>query len=137
MTRLSREVALFAVGGVLGFIVDAGIAQGLVAFAGWSVYTARVVSFLSAATVTWWWNRNHTFADRDSGQSQRAEWLRWMGLMAVGALLNNGTYVLVFQVFPALRAWPAVAVLAGSVAGSLANFFFARTLLYRTAKAGA
>jgi putative flippase GtrA len=134
VSRLRREVALFAVGGLLGFIVDAGIAQGLVRLAGWSVYTARIVSFLSAASVTWWWNRNHTFAQRDSGQSQGSEWLRWMGLMAVGAVINNGVYVLFFQVFPALRAWPAVAVAAGSVGGSVANFLFARTLLYRTAK---
>ena len=134
MSRLRREVALFAVGGVLGFIVDAGIAQGLVRLADWSVYTARIVSFLSAATVTWWWNRNHTFAQRDSGRSQSAEWARWMGLMAVGAVINNGIYVLVFQAFPALHAWPAVAVAAGSVGGSVANFLFARTLLFRAAK---
>jgi putative flippase GtrA len=134
VSRLRREVALFAVGGLLGFMVDAGIAQGLVRMVGWNVYTARVVSFLSAATVTWWWNRNHTFAQRDSGRSQGSEWIRWMGLMAVGAVINNGIYVLVFEVFPALRAWPAVAVAAGSVGGSVANFLFARTLLFRAAK---
>ena len=54
MKHLRREVALFAVGGILGLVVDAGIAQGLVSLAGWNIYTARVVSFLSAATVTWW-----------------------------------------------------------------------------------
>jgi putative flippase GtrA len=134
VSRLRREVALFAVGGLLGFIVDAGIAQGLVRMAGWNVYTARVVSFLSAATVTWWWNRNHTFAHRDSGRSQGSEWVRWMGLMAVGALINNGIYVLVFEVFPALREWPAAAVAAGSIGGSVANFLFARTLLFGVAK---
>ncbi|HVI54935.1 MAG TPA: GtrA family protein [Luteibacter sp.] len=134
MSPLRREVALFAVGGLLGFIVDAGIAQALVSMAGWNVYSARVVSFLSAATVTWWWNRNHTFAQRDSGRSQGSEWLRWMGLMAVGAVINNGVYVLAFRAFPQLHAWPAVAVAAGSVGGSVANFLFARALLFRSAK---
>jgi len=134
VSRLRREVALFAVGGLLGLIVDAGIAQGLVRLAGWNVYTARVVSFLSAATVTWWWNRNHTFAHRESGRSQRAEWLQWMGLMAIGAVFNNGVYVLVLETMPTLRAWPAVAVAAGSAAGSVANFLCARTLLFRAAK---
>jgi putative flippase GtrA len=57
-----------------------------------------------------------------------------MGLMAVGAVINNGIYVLVFEVFPALRAWPAAAVAAGSVGGSVANFLFARTLLFSAAK---
>lgn len=134
MTRLRREVALFAVGGILGLAVDAGIAQSLVGLAGWNVYTARVVSFLSAATVTWWWNRTHTFAHRDSGRGHRTEWLHWMGLMALGAVINNGLYVLAFKVFPALHAWPAVAVAAGSAAGSVANFLLARAVLFRTAR---
>ena len=64
-------------------------------------------------------------------------WSPWqvgLSLMAVGALINNGVYVLAFQLFPALREWPAVAVAAGSVAGSVANFVFARTLLFGAAK---
>jgi putative flippase GtrA len=132
--HVRREVALFAVGGVLGLIVDAGIAQSLVGLAGWNVYTARVVSFLSAATVTWWWNRTHTFAHRHSGRGHGAEWLHWMGLMALGAVFNNGVYVLAFKAFPALHDWPAVAVAAGSAAGSVANFLLARTVLFRVAK---
>jgi putative flippase GtrA len=134
VTRLRREVALFAVGGILGLAVDAGIAQSLVGLAGWNVYTARVVSFLSAATVTWWWNRTHTFAHRDSGRGHRAEWLHWMGLMALGAVINNGLYVLSFKVFPALHVWPSVAVAVGSAAGAIANFLLARAVLFRTAK---
>ena len=133
MTRLRREIALFAVGGIIGLIVDAGIAQSLVRLAGWNVYTARAVSFLSAASVTWWWNRTHTFAHRDSGRGRHAEWLHWMGLMALGAVVNNGVYVLAFKLFPGLHAWPAVAVAAGSAAGSVANFLLARTMLFRGA----
>nr|WP_193570427.1 GtrA family protein [Luteibacter yeojuensis] len=130
---MRREIALFAVGGIIGLAVDAGIAQALVGLAGWNVYTARVVSFLSAATVTWWWNRTHTFAHRDSGRGRHAEWAHWMGLMALGAIVNNGVYVLSFKLFPGLHAWPAVAVAAGSAAGSVANFLLARTVLFRSA----
>jgi len=134
VTHLRREVAFFAVGGVLGLAIDAGIAQGLVGLAGWNVYTARILSFLSAATFTWWWNRKHTFAHRDSGRSQRLEWMHWMALMAVGAIVNNGVYVLAVESFEALRAWPAIAVAVGSAAGSVFNFVFARTLLFRGAR---
>ncbi|TCV97448.1 putative flippase GtrA [Luteibacter rhizovicinus] len=132
--RLGREIVLFAVGGVIGFVVDAGIAQSLVGLAHWNVYAARVVSFLSAATVTWWWNSRHTFKGRDSGISPRAEWLHWMGLMAVGALFNNGAYVAVLELIPSLKPWPAVAVAVGSLAGAVANYGLARTLLFRNAK---
>ena len=55
----ARVIGLFAVGGALGFVVDAGISQALVSFGHWSAYLARIVSFLAAATVTWWWNRRH------------------------------------------------------------------------------
>jgi putative flippase GtrA len=137
VSHVRRELLLFAVGGVLGLLVDAGIAQSLVSFAGWNIYTARIVSFLSAATATWWWNRRHTFAHRQSGRSARAEWLHWMGLMAAGAVVNNGVYLVVLEAFPALRPWPAVAVAAGSAVGATANFLFARTLLFRSRKTAA
>ena len=54
--------------------------------------------------------------------------------MALGAVINNGVYVVAFKAFPALHAWPAVAVAAGSAAGAVANFLLARTMLFRTAK---
>jgi len=134
VTRLRREFALFALGGLIGFVIDGGIAQGLVRLAGWNAYGARAVSFLVAATFTWWWSRHHTFADRESGRDSRSEWLHWIGLMLVGAAFNNGAYVLALHLFPALHAWPAVAVAAGSVSGAAANFLLARAVLFRTVK---
>ena len=62
--KIRREIALFAVGGVIGLVIDAGVVQALVGIEGWNPYLARVVSFLLAASVTWWWNRRHTFAER-------------------------------------------------------------------------
>ena len=53
--------------------------------------------------------------------------------MALGAVVNNGIYVLAFKLLPELHAWPAVAVAAGSAAGSVANFLLARTVLFRSA----
>jgi putative flippase GtrA len=134
VTPLRREFSLFALGGLIGFVIDGGIAQALVRLAEWNVYGARVVSFLAAATFTWWWSRHQTFAHRESGRDGRSEWLHWIGLMMVGAAFNNGAYVLVLHLFPALRAWPAVAVAAGSVSGAAANFLLARTVLFNTVK---
>jgi putative flippase GtrA len=123
-----------AVGGVIGLIVDAGVAQSLVGFAGFNPYTARVVSFLAAASVTWWWNRRHTFADRASGRSTHAEWLQWIGMMIAGAIVNNGLYVVLLHVFSGLKTWPAVAIAAGSAAGAIVNFALARSVLFKNAK---
>jgi putative flippase GtrA len=132
--RLSHQAGLFVVGGALGLLVDAGTVQALVAWAHWNPYLARVLSFLLAATATWAWNRHRTFADRASGRSPLAEWLHWLGLMGVGALVNYAVYVALLLSFPPLDRWPALAVAVGSMAAALINFSAARGVLFRRPK---
>lgn len=134
--RLRHEVLLFAIGGAIGFIVDAGIVQTLVTFAHFNPYAGRVISFLAAATVTWWWNRSRTFAARHSGRSLAMEWLHWMALMSGGAAVNYAAYVACLMAFPGWHKWPALAVGVGSVFAAFVNFVTARTLLFRRAKTG-
>lgn len=129
--RLRREIALFAAGGAIGFVVDAGMVQALVSLAGWNPYLARVLSFCGAASVTWWWNRRHTFAHRRSGRSARSEWLHWIGLMGLGALVNYGIYAVALLEFSLARRWPVLAVAAGSAVAAAVNFAVARTALFR------
>ena len=135
--KLRREAGLFFVGGVIGFIVDAGVVQALVAFAGWNAYLARLLSFLLAATATWWWNRQYTFAHRASGRPLHLEWLHWMGLMTAGALINYAAYAIMLISFPALHRWPALAVLVGSAVAALVNFSTARGVLFKGSKSSA
>ncbi len=132
MRKLPREIALFAVGGVLGLLVDAGIVQALVGWAAWNPYLARVLSFLVAATVTWWWNRRYTFAARSSNRAAHAEWLHWLGLMSLGAVVNYGVYALLLVGFPLLQRWPAPAAAAGSAVAALINFSTARGMLFKS-----
>lgn len=134
MVKLSREVALFAVGGVGGLLVDTGIVQMLVSFGHWNPYVARVPSFLAAATFTWWWNRRYTFATRDSGRKAHAEWLHWMGLTSLGAAVNYGVYALLLANIEALHRWPALAAAAGSAVATVVNFSTARGVLFKRAK---
>jgi|SRR5690348_4549866 len=129
--KLRGEIALFAVGGAIGLVVDAGVVQALVSLAGWNPYLARVLSFLCAASVTWWWNRRRTFAHRRSGRTAGSEWLHWMGLMGLGALVNYGVYAAVLLAFPFAHRWPAVAVAVGSALAAGVNFVAARTVLFR------
>ena len=134
--RLRHEAMLFAVGGAIGFVVDAGIVQALVTFAHFNPYAGRVISFLAAATVTWWWNRSQTFAARRSGRSLGVEWLHWMALMSGGAAVNYAAYVVCLLAFPSWHKWPIFAVGVGSLFAAVVNFVSARTLLFRRAKTG-
>jgi putative flippase GtrA len=132
--KLRHEVLLFAIGGGIGFVVDAGIVQALVTFAHFNPYAGRVISFLAAATVTWWWNRSQTFAARQSGRSLWTEWLHWMALMSGGAAINYAAYVACLIAFPSWHKWPVLAVGVGSFFAAFVNFITARTLLFRRAK---
>lgn len=129
MRTWRHEVAWFALGGVVGFVVDAGIVHGLVRWADWSPYLARVVSFLCAASVTWVWNRTFTFAHRRRS-GKRGEWLRWVGVMAVGAVLNYGIFALLVAWFALVHQWPVLGVAAGSACAALINFAGARAVVF-------
>ncbi|NII10509.1 GtrA family protein [Oleiagrimonas sp. C23AA] len=131
--RLKHELGWFFVGGVIGFVVDAGVVQSLVAFADWDPYLARVVSFLCAASATWVFNRSFTFAHRRSGGAA-SEWGRWLAVMGVGALVNYGTYALVLWLWPLAHHWPVLGVAAGSVVAAGLNFAGARAWVFTGVK---
>lgn len=131
--KLAREAGFFALGGVIGFIVDAGIVHVLVRQWALDPYLARVPSFLVAATVTWWWNRSLTFAHRRHLRGGQ-EWLRWIGVMSLGAMLNYGVYALAIGFFPTVRAWPALGVAAGSAVAAVVNYSAARGVVFRRAQ---
>jgi putative flippase GtrA len=131
--HLRREIILFAISGVFGFIVDAGIVQFLVREWAVNPYEARVISFLAAATTTWSFNRKFTFAGKSSG-SRRRELLRYIVAMAGGFALNYGAYALCVATWPLVRTWPAIGVAIGSVAGAVLNFLTSKYWIFRAAK---
>jgi putative flippase GtrA len=132
--KLGHEFTLFAVGGLLGLVVDAGTVQTLVSFAHFNPYISKVISFFPAATVTWWWNRSHTFAARQSGRSLAMEWLHWLVLMSGGAAVNYLTYWGCLKTFSSLARWPGLASCIGSIVAASFNFVGARVLLFRRSK---
>ena len=134
--RIPRQLALFGVGGFIGFVVDAGIVQLLVSKADANPYIARLFSFLCAATATWLFNRRYTFGDR-GGHSLPGEWVRYMMAMSLGFALNYSTYALVVFYSSFIHQWPSIAVAAGSLPGSLVNFTTARQWVFPRPRAGA
>jgi putative flippase GtrA len=123
------QFARFCVVGTIGFVVDAGILQALVSGLGADPYAARVVSFLAAASVTWWLNRRFTFAV--STRPSRAEWLRYVGFMVLGALANYGAYAIAITVSELVRANLWLGVALGSVCGLAINFATSRAFVFK------
>jgi putative flippase GtrA len=128
---LRKEILFFAISGVLGFVVDAGIVQFLVREWHVNPYEARLVSFLCAATTTWAFNRKITFAGK-SGGGKRRQLVRYLIAMAGGFALNYGAYAACVASFAVVREWPAIGVAAGSIAGAVVNFLTSKYWIFRT-----
>jgi putative flippase GtrA len=119
-----RQLALFTLVGGAGFVVDAGVLLLLTHAAGLDVYVARLLSWLAAATFTWWLNRTLTFRDRAAGLLR--QWLMFLATNSGGGLINIG----VSSALIASRMTPVAAVACGSLAGLLWNFLASRRFVF-------
>jgi putative flippase GtrA len=119
----------FALVGFIGFVVDAGVLRAVVAALGINLYAGRIVSFLTAATVTWALNRSFTF--RHKGAARALQWARFVCVNAFGACVNLGTYALLVKTLLFAREYPSFAVACGSIAGMGLNFTLMRRLVFR------
>jgi putative flippase GtrA len=127
-----RSFWLFCIGGVIGFIVDAGVLQILVSGFAWDRFSARLISFLCAATATWIFNRTYTFRG-SKRHSLLGEWARYIFAMSGGFACNFAAYSALVLAFDIDRHGLALAVAAGSVAGLGVNYLASRYWIYRKA----
>jgi putative flippase GtrA len=126
---IARQGLRFAAVGVVGFFVDAGVLTLAMSLLGLNIYSARVLSFLTAVTATWAMNRAFTFKERAS-PSMVKEWVRFCAANAVGGLVNLGTYVLLVNTVAIAHDLPVVGVAAGSLAGLSVNFTLSRIFVF-------
>ena len=122
----------FAFVGTIGFVVDVAVLYLGMGVAGLGLYSGRLVSYLVAATTTWYLNRRFTFADADDRMPLR-QWLRFVLTNGFGGLVNYGVYSAIVAYGGALPLAPLLGVAAGSIAGLVFNFFASRTLVFRRA----
>jgi putative flippase GtrA len=120
-----QQLALFTLVGGAGFVVDAGVLLLLIHFVGMDVYVSRLLSWLVAATFTWWLNRTLTF--RYQGGRLLRQWLMFLAANSGGGLINIG----VSSALIALTLTPVAAVACGSLSGLLWNFLASRRFVFR------
>ena len=111
----------FGIIGVFGFIVDSAVLYLFVFGFGSGLYLSRVFSYLAAATVTWWLNRNFTFS-RHKHANGSAEWMRFLFFNLGGGLVNYGVYSAMVTAYPLVAEHPVLGVAAGSLAGMVINY---------------
>jgi putative flippase GtrA len=125
---VAAEIPRFVVIGGIGFIVDAGVLTALASGAGLDLYVSRLLSFTAATAVTWALNRGFTFASTNPRRGQ--EYLRYVTVQIVGALINLGVFVLLIQRCAWMADVPALPLAAGSIVAMVFNFVGARYLVF-------
>jgi putative flippase GtrA len=131
VAAVSNAPARFALIGIVGFVVDAGVLHLLVFGAGARPISGRVGSFLCAAFVTWRLNRRYTFAGYRTGGGSVGEWLRYLWASGVGAALNYSVFAVLVLTLPLVARTPTLGVAAGSLAGMIVNFTLYKLVVFR------
>ena len=129
---MKRELIRFAIAGVVGFAVDAGVLYLMLAL-GAGYFVGRGASFLAAVWVTWRINRNFTFSPRP-GQSQWQEWWQYLLAMMAGGAVNYAAYSVAILLLPKSSLLPVYAVAVGSIAGMAVNFLSAKLWIFRKSR---
>lgn len=127
--KLLRELSLFGMIGVVGFVVDTAVLYSLTAMLG--PFGARGVSFFAAATTTWFLNRAITFRGTSSNLKKNKELLSYLALMLVGGTVNYACYTWLVLSYEIVSQHLFLGVAAGSLAGMALNFFTSKVLLFR------
>ena len=128
----------FCLVGVAGLLVDLSVLYAAAPVLGW--YLARILSFIAAATATWWLNRNYTFTAKpviknnissiDRQASIWREYFSYLISMTLGGSVNYLTYVVTISLLSVHFA-PMIGVALGSCVGLVVNFLMAKHFIFR------
>jgi putative flippase GtrA len=128
---VAPQLLRFAFVGAIGFVIDVGVLYLALALFSMGPYAGRVISYLVAATSTWFLHRLITFRNRPD-QAIGREWLKFVALNSVGGLLNYATYVAYLHYCSGSNAGPAIGVALGSIAALSVNYTLSRHVVFRT-----
>ena len=119
----------FGLVGAVGFIVDAGLLQVLVAL-GWGPIAARCIAIPVAVLATWLLNRGFTFPEAQQGPALPSL-ARYAAVSAMGAGVNFVTYTALVLASATMAAHPLYAVAVGSLAAMLVNYLGSKHFAFR------
>lgn len=115
--------------GTIGFLIDATILTVLVTGYDWQHYSARLVSFACAVSVTWYLNRRWTF-NRRATPNKKKEYAAYLMIQSVGAMINYGVFIALVATNIMFAQIPAIPLAFGSLVALVFNFSAARAIVY-------
>lgn len=129
-TAVIQQARRFIIVGAIGFFVDGGFLTLFHSIFDFSLLYARLCSFSAAVTVTWYLNRQHTFADSKDVHAAH-EWGRYAVVNSIGALLNLGIFFWLIYSFSILATWPIIPLAIAASIALIFNFFASRHFAFR------
>ncbi len=126
-----RPFLRFAAVGTGGFVVDTAVLYAMFWF-GLDRYSGRAVSYLCAATFTWFGNRTITFTENRAvgARGTAAEWARFLVTNLGGGAVNYTIYAVLVTYSDTVRAFPVLGVAAGALSGMTVNYFASRWFVF-------
>jgi putative flippase GtrA len=132
MRRFSEAMPRFVAIGAIGFVADAGVLTLLAQELGFDVYASRACSFAVASPLTWWLNRVWSFGT--GGRNRGREYVRYVAVQVVGALINLGVFTLLVARYAWMAALPVLPLAIGAAVAMLFNFAGCRHLVFAPAQ---
>jgi putative flippase GtrA len=130
---LTAQFIRFGLVGMIGFAIDTAVLYLCLYGLEFGFYSARIVSFVVAATATWALHRVYTFRGA-ADQRPHRQWARFLAANAAGGLVNYGTYAALILTGPPFTTHPVLAVIAGIIPALFLNFSLSRLVVFRVVK---
>jgi putative flippase GtrA len=123
----ATELLRFCLVGALGFAVDSGLTLAISQAGFVGPLPARIVAFVCAATVTFWFHGKFTFRHRAAG----ARLSQYLFVTAAGALINVGVYALWIRFAGQSVTQIFLGIALGSAIALGFNFLVTRHVVFR------
>lgn len=124
---LIKQLIIFGLVGVVGFLVDTIVLYSLKNYIG--LIWGRIVSFSCAVIATWLLNRNLTFKKSEKKSAIR-ELIYYFSAMILGGCVNLFTYYITVN-YQLVVENPIIGVAIGSVAGMVINFISSKWFIFK------
>ena len=130
-TILNWQFTKFFIVGTFGFLVDALTLVWLLEI-NWPIFPARMASFASAVSVTWYLNRMWTFNQPALVKSTLVQqYGYYLTIQVIGAGINIGIFFLVIYWFPKAGSQPLIPLALGSLVAMGFNYVLAKKVVYK------